>query len=221
VFCRAQANCVGVGLPLGFHTVYGLNPSARPDVVSGILVLGPTCCPVFYFSIAWTALICYRTQAQLDRGLQVIFNPIYKFPAKYARVAQYIYEKLEAERWGADEVGAEDAVEDDILDAGGSDETASTAANVERKNSGPLRDSDFPADNDPIYGVDSIMHYILRIRGPKTASYQINPSFKSKNAKVFGHNGLTVGDCWPNQMALLRDGAHGQLSGPCFYTSSY
>jgi hypothetical protein len=128
---------------------------------------------------------------------------------------------LEAERWGADEVEAEDAVEDDIQDTGGSDETASTPANTERKKSGPLRDSNFPADNDPIYGLSGIMHHILRIRGPKTSSYQINPSFKSRNAKVFGHNGLTVGDCWPNQMALLRDGAHGQLSNPVFCTSIY
>jgi hypothetical protein len=154
-------------------------------------------------------LIYYRTQAQLDKGLQVIFNPIYKFPSKYALVAQYIYGKLEAEQWGADEVEAEEAVEDGIPDAGGSNETASTTANTERKTSGPLRDSDFPAENDPIFGLNGIMHHVLRIRGPKMISYQIDPAFKSKNAKVFGHNGLTVGDCWPIQMALLRDGAHG------------
>ena len=150
----------------------------------------------------------------------MIFNPIYKFPPQYSRVAEYIYEKLEAERWGADEVEAEDAEEEDAPVASGSNETASTTTNAERKRSGPLRDSDFPADNDPIYGMNGIMHHILRIQGPKTASYQISPGFKSKNAKVFGHNGLAVGDCWPNQMALLRDGAHGQLSGLFFYKSS-
>jgi hypothetical protein len=160
--------------------------------------------------IVWTALTHYRTQAQLDKGLQVIFNPIYKFPAEYARVAQYIYEKLEAECWGADEVEAEDAEEEDVLVPSSSNSTASTSVNTERKKSGPLRDSDFPADGDPIYGLNGIMHHILRIQGPKMVSYQINPAFKSKNAKAFGHNGLTVGDCWPNQMALLRDGGHGQ-----------
>jgi len=128
---------------------------------------------------------------------------------------------LEAERWGADEVEAEDVVEDDIPDADVSNETGSAAANTEREKSGPLRDSDFPADDDPIYGLNGIMHHVLRIRGPKMVSYQINPAYKSKNAKVFGHNGLTVGDCWPNQMALLRDGAHGQLSGFFFDTNFY
>lgn len=171
------------------------------------------------------SLIYYRTEAQLDKGLQVIFDPKYKFPAQYARVAQYIYEKLEAELWGVDDVEAEDAVEDAISDAGDSKEIASTAASTtaitERKKSGPLRDSDFPADNDPIYGLDGIMHHILRIHGPKMAAYLINPTFKSKNAKVFGHNELTVGDCWPNQMALLRDGGHGQLPGPFLVTISY
>jgi hypothetical protein len=146
----------------------------------------------------------------LDKGLQVIFNPIYKFPIEYARIAQYIYEKLEAEGWGADEVEAEDAVEEDIPSEGGATETVTTSTGTERKVSGPLRDSDFPHDSDPIYGIDGIMHHILRIRGPKMVSYQIDPSWKSKNAKVFGHNGLTVGDCWSNQMALLRDGAHGR-----------
>jgi hypothetical protein len=126
---------------------------------------------------------------------------------------------LEAERWGADEVEAEDAVEDGIPDADVSNETGSAAANTERKKSGPLRNSDFPADDDPIYGLNGIMHHVLRIRGLKMVSYQINPAYKSKNAKVFGHNGLTIGDCWPNQMALLRDGGHGQLSDFFFDTN--
>ncbi|RAL63513.1 hypothetical protein DID88_003933 [Monilinia fructigena] len=29
----------------------------------------------------------------------------------------------------------------------------------------------------------------------------------------YGHNGLTVGDCWPIQLAALRDGAHGSSQG--------
>jgi hypothetical protein len=163
----------------------------------------------------------YRTQAQLDKGLQVIFNPVYKFPAEYAQVAQYIYEKLEAERWGVDEVEPEDIIQDEVSEAGNSDVATSTAAKTEKKKSGPLRGLDFPADNDPIYGLDGIMHHILRIQGPKITSYQISPSYKSRNAKVFGNNGLTVGNCWPNQMALLRDGAHGQFYNLLYYDGFY
>jgi hypothetical protein len=155
-------------------------------------------------------LTYYRSQAQLDKGLAVIFDPIYKFPQEYAQVAEYIYNKLEAERWGADEVEADELVVDEVPEAGSLGNTTSATAKTEKKKSGPLKYSDFPADSDPIYGLNGVMHHILRLQG-KMASYQINPSFKSKNAKVLGHNGLKVGQCWPNQMALLRDGAHGQL----------
>lgn len=151
----------------------------------------------------------------------MIFTPMYKFPTNYARVARYIYETLEREQWGADEVEAEDIVEDETPEAGSSHGTTSAATKAERKTSGPLRYSDFPADTDPIYGLKGIMHHILRIQGPKMVSYQINPNFKSKDAKIFGHNGLTVGDCWPNQMALLRDGGHGWSYNHLFDAGSY
>lgn len=151
----------------------------------------------------------------------MIFNPIFRFPTEYAQVAEYVYKKLEAERWGADEVEAADLLEDEVPEASSCDGTTSAAAKTEERKSGPLRDSDFPADTDPIYGLNGIMHHILRIQGSKTASYQINPSFKSKNAKIFGHNGLTVGNCWPNQMALLRDGAHGPLYSHFCYPGFY
>jgi hypothetical protein len=145
----------------------------------------------------------------LDKGLQVIFDPVYNFPPKYARVARHIYDKLESERWGADEVEVDDVVDFDqyVADAGGS---ISAGANTQRQRNGVLSASDFPADNHPIYGLNGIMHHILRVSGSSQRSYQINPNFRSRDAKVFGHNGLAIGDCWPNQIALLRDGGHGQ-----------
>lgn len=44
--------------------------------------------------------------------------------------------------------------------------------------------------------------------------YRLNPETRDtfkKECCNYGHNGLTVGDCWPTQLAALRDGAHGML----------
>ena len=43
------------------------------------------------------------------------------------------------------------------------------------------------------------------------AVYQLDPLRPYKNPKIIGHAGFEVGACWPNQMALLRDGAHGEF----------
>ena len=138
----------------------------------------------------------------------MIFNPIYNFPIKYQRVAKFIYNDLEERRWGADEAEAEDVVDDEAL-LSGSLPDASNTSNKERQATALATSSAFPDDTDPIYGIKGIMHHILRKQGPKMTSYLINPSFKSRNAKVFGHNGFSNGDCWPMQLALVRDGAHG------------
>jgi hypothetical protein len=159
----------------------------------------------------------------------MVFNPVNNFPKEYARVAKLIYDKLESERWGEDEVEAEDGPEDGEEDgeedgtptgntANGSGSMSyfkpSTSASKgiitdKKEKRVRVNDSDYPHDTDPIFGLTGIMHHILRIKREKMTAYQISPLYKSKNAKVFGHNGLEVGTCWPNQMALLRDGAHG------------
>jgi hypothetical protein len=150
-----------------------------------------------------------RTKAQLDKGLEVIFNPIYNFPNEYQRVAKFIYNDLEERRWGADEAEAEGAVDDEST-LGRSPPDAPTTSSRERQTIVPLISSAFPDDTDPIYGLKGVMHHILRKQGPKIISYQINPSFRSRNAKIFGHHGFSIGDCWPMQLALVRDGAHGR-----------
>jgi hypothetical protein len=37
--------------------------------------------------------------------------------------------------------------------------------------------------------------------------------FRRPSFKVFGHNGLSIGDWWPMQICVLRDGAHGSRMG--------
>jgi hypothetical protein len=42
--------------------------------------------------------------------------------------------------------------------------------------------------------------------------YTINPAAK-RPSSVFGHNGLKIGDWWPRQICMVRDGAHGSFMG--------
>ncbi|KAH0606022.1 uncharacterized protein H6S33_004479 [Morchella sextelata] len=44
-------------------------------------------------------------------------------------------------------------------------------------------------------------------------TYSLDPAFPRRDAAVFGHNGLEVGDWWPYQICALRDGAHGSRMG--------
>jgi hypothetical protein len=135
----------------------------------------------------------------------LICNPNHKFPENYVQVAKAILDKLEAAKWGAEDVEAEDVVDEEDIIGAASTSTSAPVKKPERN----LNDTNFPDDSDPIFGINGIMHHILRIRGPKTVSYAINPSYISKNSKVFGHNGLQIGQCFPTRMAALRDGAHG------------
>jgi len=65
-----------------------------------------------------------------------------------------------------------------------------------------------PADH-PIFGDTGIMRGIS-IRKVKALAYVVDPAFK-RDFRVFGHNGLSVGDVWPLVRAAFRDGAHGKV----------
>jgi len=47
----------------------------------------------------------------------------------------------------------------------------------------------------------------------KTTSYQFDDRFARRSYKQFGHNDIKVGEWWPMQICLLRDGAHGSVNG--------
>ncbi|TGO86995.1 hypothetical protein BPOR_0260g00010 [Botrytis porri] len=66
-----------------------------------------------------------------------------------------------------------------------------------------------PASASHIWGDNGIMRGILWKQGGYVILDEKKAHIFKKNAKIHGHNGLTVGDCWPRQMAALRDGAHG------------
>lgn len=71
-----------------------------------------------------------------------------------------------------------------------------------------------PSPSHPIFGANGIMRGILARRGEKgTMSYVLDPYYNRPNFRVFGHNHCTIGDWWPLQIALMRDGVHGSKGG--------
>jgi hypothetical protein len=59
------------------------------------------------------------------------------------------------------------------------------------------------------------MHGIALLRNEDTTrkSYVLDRRYKQRPANRVGHNGHQVGNCWPFQICLLRDGVHGALQG--------
>ncbi|KAL7270935.1 hypothetical protein RUND412_006339 [Rhizina undulata] len=72
-------------------------------------------------------------------------------------------------------------------------------------------------DFDPhiLRGITAVMRVRAaegRGRQAKGRSYSLEPDYPfKKNPYVVGHNGLVVGQWWPLQICLLRDGAHGEI----------
>ncbi|KAF7923489.1 hypothetical protein EAE99_006748 [Botrytis elliptica] len=79
---------------------------------------------------------------------------------------------------------------------------ASSKKSRNNSTSGPVTPVHLPPSNHPIWGDSGIMRGCL-------LNLSIRKDFEAKDCKVYGHNGLTVGDCWARQIAALRDGAHG------------
>ncbi len=71
-----------------------------------------------------------------------------------------------------------------------------------------------PPANHPVFGDNGMMHHIRSTIGGEKSSLVVDPQYPRPNPSVFGHNGLTVGTCWPLRVAAFRDGAHGaQMAG--------
>lgn len=158
----------------------------------------------------------------MDQVLKLIFAPIFNYPVEYQLIAKAIYEKFEAKNWSDTTVQAENVSPDDTINGTASgDVTGASISSQSRAESRPFVLSKFPSANHPIYGSNGIMRGILRIKSKRSVSYSLDKRFKSKNGSKFGDNGLLNGQCWPMQVALLRDGGHGMLKRNSQLSSSY
>lgn len=70
-----------------------------------------------------------------------------------------------------------------------------------------------PPANHPIFGTSGIMHGVVLKISSRRKDYVLDSRYPKRDAKVFGHNGLAVGDWWPMQLLALFHGAHGARMG--------
>jgi len=160
-----------------------------------------------------------KDSTQIDKGLYLMFaRPEYRFPAEYSARAKALYDRWEADRWGASE-------EDAVVEVESTDEEQTKRANAHRSS---RRDSatsassvllppgvtKLPPPNHPIWGVDGIMYGVAKRRG----GVCLDPRYKHlvKNPKVFGLNGIENGTWYPRQLVARFHGAHGHQQAGIF-----
>ncbi|KAH7391133.1 hypothetical protein DE146DRAFT_156405 [Phaeosphaeria sp. MPI-PUGE-AT-0046c] len=64
-----------------------------------------------------------------------------------------------------------------------------------------------------------VLRGITTVKGPNRGSDRLDQAYKSKHpatAKYYGDAGLVNRQCWPSQLCLVRDGAHGSSQGGIF-----
>ncbi|RDL41764.1 uncharacterized protein BP5553_01743 [Venustampulla echinocandica] len=131
--------------------------------------------------------------------LQTIIKPDNMFPKTYQNISQALFDEFEAIEWGKP-IETETAKK---LRRGGPAQAGKPLLFVAKPS----------PKGHPIFGLEGPMHHIWRSQGTWAGariSYVFDPSFSRRDFKIFGHNGLTVGDCWPLLVAAFRDGAHGE-----------
>lgn len=131
--------------------------------------------------------------------------PDNKFPEAYQKISQALFDEFDAIDWGAPIEPKGSKNQRPI----GSSETGTPRS---------AKPKVAPIDH-PIYGLNGPMHHIQQCQGDWEGAkryYMLDSSFPPKDWKVFGHNGLTVGQCWPLLVAAYRDGAHGKWSSSLY-----
>ena len=155
----------------------------------------------------------FKQKTQIDKGMEVVFDGRFSFPQQHVEKAKALYEKWESDNWGAPVVTKHDSPvddEDDDIDA------SDSSAGQKRKRRTPStgnRDRgailQLPHPDDPIWGMQGIMHGALRVRNGSRTNTQRDERYNKRIANVFGHNKIEVGTWFAFQLIALFKGAHG------------
>lgn len=156
-----------------------------------------------------------KQRSKIAGGLELIFkSPKFHFEDRSRERAQRLYERWEAQNWGKGEV-VEENTDDESL-TGSNDERALDAKR--RRSSSAAQGSGTiiipgkiraPHASHPIIGEHGIMHGVVLKISSRRREYILDSRYQKRDAKVFGHNGLDVGQWWPTQLLALFHGAHG------------
>jgi hypothetical protein len=163
---------------------------------------------------------CLKERSKVATCLKLMFNiPRFHFEERTKDRARQLYERLEAQNWGKGEVIEED---DEGSVTSGDDGAGNSKRRRSSSDATPRRDSGAditvttiraPRASHPIFGESGIMHgVVLKITNGRK-SYILDSRYPKRDAKVFGHNNLEVGQWWPMQILALFHGAHGARMG--------
>ncbi|SMR56972.1 unnamed protein product [Zymoseptoria tritici ST99CH_1E4] len=160
-----------------------------------------------------------KEKAKLQDMLGLLCKrPEFQFPQAYRQRALALLEKWEGENWGAPpeadvrakveivgDADADDAEEDEDGRVAKKRKTSSTSTSTGRVK--------IPPSGHPIWGKDGIMNGLARKTASDAGRFStvLNPELKHKKRPfdVYGHNGLEVGQWFPNRLSSLYYGAHG------------
>ncbi|EMC93824.1 hypothetical protein BAUCODRAFT_74823 [Baudoinia panamericana UAMH 10762] len=160
-----------------------------------------------------------KRRSEVDLALRQLYaRPEYKFPKSCAGRAEALYHYFEQAGW--DDGGTDGADGDEQ-----SEEPAPKRAKKERNDSAAPRGGSpstsivrYPPPNHSIWGINGIMHGVAR-KTPigNTTGRRVSDVFddryrdERRDPKVFGHNGIEVGQWYPTQLFACFHGAHGHL----------
>lgn len=151
-----------------------------------------------------------RDEAAIDTYLKLMFDDErFHFPQEIQNRAKALYEAYEACNWtSAIELNENDSEGFDI------DDISAARLNKAIPSAVPYGNVTIkqPPHNDPVWGLNGIMHGVLPRFG-KIKTVALDRRFEKRSANVFGHNGLQPGDWFPNQMVTLFHGGHGARQG--------
>ncbi|WPH03885.1 E3 ubiquitin-protein ligase ORTHRUS 1 [Acrodontium crateriforme] len=161
----------------------------------------------------------FKYTTKIDVGLTLIYNNNeFHFPEEYRERAKALFEKWEESRWGApappppptggDQSTSEPVMQEDDGGQGNDLPTVARKKTARRTDSGPGTIK-FPPEDHPIWGVDGIMHGIALKRRDATESQVLDSRYDKRDCKVFGDNGLEVGQWFARRLVALFRGAHG------------
>ncbi|KAM0137658.1 hypothetical protein ACHAP3_003887 [Botrytis cinerea] len=169
----------------------------------------------------------FSQDLNLKMILKFFTDPEFKFPKEYCSIAEALIDRIEAQDGfeapmppppppAALTVDNQSANANKYKKRKSTGETPTSSKRPRDKSTSEEKSTPSssgysapPALASHIWGDTGIMRGILWKQGGHVRLNKETWDRFKKDWNHFGHNGLTVGDCWPRQMAALRDGAHG------------
>ena len=114
------------------------------------------------------------------------------YPEDIVSKARALYDRWEAENWGAAAVA--DAEDENYGEAGAGTEATTPTEAAPAADDAPLPTTQMaiPAVDDPLFGTGGMLYGVIKRQTPRV-TYVLNPTLRRPNARVYGHNNIQPG----------------------------